>query len=332
MLVRNIDDVKTHINTNESFAFDQIKPYTEAIQRNLINPLFSEAFIDALDAKYNDVSPVLTDNELKLITLLQKAIIFIAYGENLSAFMVSATNQGLHVIKTDTKLPLFRELRIEYSDIITELGYSAIEDAAKILFKNAEAEEFDLFQNSEEFEHMYRRFIYDAVTFNKYYPIAYSRRTFEAIKTAMDEVEQFIIRPLLGDDYYDNLLEKIVDDDLIADDRLLLPLIRKAVANLTVAVAAQKFRAKATSKGWVIISQESTGTEYSQNKMPVSNAEIMSVSQPAQLAGNGYINALKDYLFNNADKFPLYKASSAYTDQLAESNPLNTTENKGVII
>lgn len=332
MLVRNIEDVKLHINTNNSFEFSQIQTYTEAIQRSLINVLFSEAFIDALDAKINVETPTLTENETKLVDLLQKAIVYLAYGENLTAFMVSATGQGLHVIKTDTKLPLFRELRIEYSDIICELGYNAIEEAAKLLYKHADADEFDLFNGTEEFEHLYRRFILTAVQFNRAYPIAYSRRTYEAIKSAMDEVEQFVIMPVLGKDYYNTLLERIVDDELDTHDKVILPLIRKCIANLSVAIAAKKFRAKATSKGWVVISQESTGTEFSQNKKPLSNSEIISVSEPAQVAGNGYLNALKDFLFENANSYPLYKASTAYTDQLADLTPINNTENKGIIL
>lgn len=332
MLVRNLEDVKLHINTNNSFEFSQIQTYTEAIQRSLINVIFSEVFIDALDAKINVETPTLTDNETELVYLLQKAIVYLAYGENLTAFMVSASGQGLHVIKTDTKLPLFRELRIEYSDIICELGYNAIEDAAKLLYKHAEADEFDLFQGSEEFEYLYRRFILTAVEFHRAYPIAYSRRTYEAIKSAMDDVEQFVILPALGKAYYDTLLERIVDNDLQSDDRLILPLIRRCIANLTVAVAAKKFRAKATSKGWVVISQESSGTEFSQNKKPVSSGDMISVSEPAQIAGNGYLNALKDFLFENANSYPLYKASTAYTDQLADLTPINNTENKGVIL
>lgn len=332
MLVRNLEDVKAHLNTNASFEFEQFQPYSSATQRGIINNLFGGDFIDSLDAKFNEPTATLTDKESALIALLQKAIVYISYGENLAAFMVTSTNQGLHIIKTDTKLPLFRELRIELSDIMCELGFNAIEDAAKLLYKHADSEEFDAFQNSEEFTHLYKRFITTALDFNRAYPIAYSRRTYEAIKTAMDEVELFVLQPVLGAAYFNTLHERILDDDLLPEDKALMPLIKKAVANLSVAIAAQKFRAKATSKGWVIISQESTGTEYSQNKLPISNGDVIGVTQPAQIAGNGYLNALKDYLFANADAYPLYKSSSAYTDQLASTEPLNTTENKGVIL
>lgn len=332
MLVRNINDVKLHLNTNATFDFDQIKHYTSAVQNQLIKDLFGDGFIGALDDKFNDENATLSINEQELVKLLQSAIVYIAYAENLTAFMVVSTNQGLHVVKTESKLPLFRELRIEFQDIMAELGYNQIEQAFRLLYNNINDTDFEVFFTSDEYHESFGRFINNASDFNKAYPIAHSRKTYDTIKTVIDEVEEFVLKSVLSAEYFDLLKERILDDELAAEDRKLMPLIKKVLANLTVAIAAEKFKGKATSKGWIVISQESTGTEFSKNQRPLDDNQTRTVVARALEAGNGYLSSLKNYLFTHADDYPLYKASSAYTDQLLSTEPINSSTRKGIIL
>lgn len=154
--------------------------------------------------------------------------------------------------------------------------------------------------------------------FQEYHNIGKSLRTFKAMVPLMKEVEERVIIPIICQDQYDRLAEAIEENDATADEAKLLHLVRKVLAKYTVYEAAVGLPILSEQDGFRVISNVDAVDQRQYNSDVITSA-IQGIREYSQRAGKTSEADLVQYLYDNADTFPLWEASDC--NKLNSINP-----------
>ena len=178
-------------------------------------------------------------------------------------------------------------------------------------FLEDNADTYDLWKCSSAYTVFKQFFINTAKEFSQLYDIRGSRLTFLALTATMKKVEEFQIASVISQPLFDEIKTQIAGE-LSADNKILLDdHIKPALAHLTVSRAAVDLTVQITEAGIFIKKVED---EKIQSKAKAPDPNISAVITAARTDGMAYIERMESFLNENADKYPLYKASDLFDD------------------
>lgn len=333
LLVKNLDDFSRHVTVTGDFDFEIIKPYITKVQLGDLNRIFGSQFVAELATRHNESTPdpALTSEEQTIIELMGNYLSHLALAQALPVLLAQLGASGLFQKEGQNSKPIFQWQKLEYEEAQLEMAYNALESALEFLFENREHEKFELWKESDQEKLAVSLFVHNAAIFNRTYPIANSRRTFEALRPFTSEVEKFDIRYVLGQPLYDELKTQKQDFELSEDNEKLLPYVQDVVANAAVIKSLGRLNVKVTAEGMMVTSYVSNGKEMSRNRIPATSSELSELKVNAMAAANQYKAELMRFLLSNIDKYPLWMQSEEYLKLNAE-NDLNSSDSSTFIM
>ena len=246
-LVKNIIDLKKHIAIDFIEGYEVLQPMIEDAERKLKKEYVGAGLWAKLVAEY--ASPGSETNKyVELLWFAQRIICNFALLDYVPEGQLDISTNGIRITTTNEKKTAFewqiQKLEKKYSDT----AYRNIE--LMLQFLNENIKKYDDWTSSAAYVANKGRFVNSAIEFHRFVDINKSHLTFLKLLATIDLVEDNIIRSMLGDEFYDELKERIKDGEDVdsssdsssssatAEDLLydkLFYLISGAVAHFTAA-------------------------------------------------------------------------------------------------
>lgn len=314
MLFSTTAEFKNHVPTTLSNTDSNWKPEVRRIENSIIKKILGSDLYQGLDEAYQSSIDPNTPVELSihfkwLIEKVRDVIAPFAYAGLAAVVNVRMTDGGL---RTATSQDTEQARQWMVNDMKRQLlknGYDAIEQLYLFLEENAEGY-FPEWLDTPEHAELNQFFINSAVEFNKHVDIGESRWTFNSLRANMGIAETLYLLPALGQEYYDELKEKIITNTTTIEDEDILKTIRKATALLTVGLSTTGMNLIINDGHLTVLTD---GTADIKTETKLSMEQMKDFLREKMEQGNIFLIRMKELLNKNADDYPTYKASSAYT-------------------
>lgn len=314
MLVNSIEIIQEKVKkVASSLQWEDLETSVETVEMKHIKPLLGSAFYNSLNNKFNESSPNLSNKEKALQNLIHYAVSYLAVVEWIPEGILTLTGSGIYIPKTaDMSIPWqWQTDKMEFSCL--NKGFSGLDDILEFLEENKDEADFDLWEQSGYYTIIKDLFVNNTKEFNKYYSINNSRRIFLRLAQTMRKVEDFYAISNLGRPYYDELKEKIKEEDLEEDDeKIINEFLNKAIVYQTIAIALAEGMLELGPDG-VYINVFNTGTQQKNNP---SDQRLYTAANKAKMDSFNYFQQMRNYLNENASnqKYATYFNSPQYTD------------------
>jgi hypothetical protein len=317
-LFNDIADVKTFIGpgANRSVDIADLDPILEETLHEDILPYLGEETWNLLVDHWNDDG---NNNEAldKLIPFVQKPLAMLTMNNYMSVGTISVGAAGAHRNENEDegRKTAYKYQVNEFRDYYLNKGWDALERMLKFLEKNKA--DYPLWDNSDEATNHRSLFLNYASDFKKAFLRTISRYTFEILRPVIEEAEELAIKPLLGKAQYEDLKDEPSDEQ-----KKVIPLLQKAIAHLTMSVAIRRTWVKVDGKK--VVQAETLEPQGYVKEGVASMKSIASVIEEEKEFAARWLTEIKDYLEENIDTFPLYKAHidaiAAAEEQEEETN------------
>ena len=322
MLVNNIEICTKYLRIASAVDFEQLSGFTDDMQLILITDVFGRTFIETIDTRYNNGAPLtpLSPEELTIIQYLQAAIVKLAFIKAIPTLITSLQGSGLYQAAAGSSKPLFEWQKLELENGFIEEGWASIGAGLDYLFAKRTNAAFVTWKDSAAEKKSRSLFILSASIFNDSFQIARSHRTYEAVRAFMREVENFNVKPILGDALYATLKTQLLTQDATGSNAILLSKITDAVANLTIASAIIKLEFKLDEEGARVVTVAASGALKSKIKGAPDMSKQLMISRTCEESGNKYLQELKNFLEANASDYPDYVPVTPFTFDNSEGS------------
>lgn len=320
-LITTIDELKTHAPVLASFDIELILPDIERAEQRWIIPVLGQAFYDEIFSAYDgDTLTTLQEDVLNKIRkpLAQFACVLYAPKGN-----VSFGSQGIQQVHSENgSKPAFQWSVDQMLMSYLEGGYEGLDILAAFL--EANKDDLTTWATSAEYEKSKELFLNTSLEFDAHFSINRSRKTFEALRHILKRHNDITVKNLLGSDLYDELKEQVIDDDVTADNELLLNFIRPALVHLTVADAVTELAVKIDEFGITVVTSNTSSTTQNQQARQAAPSHMLNdLARKEKAIGEQYLAQLTDFLSTNSADYPLYTVPDE--DDLEPNNDSEST-------
>lgn len=311
MIINTIEALQVHlgraINKASTLAF--IQPYIQLAQDEFILPAVGPELLAEIESQYSSSPVSLSPANLALLTRLQRALAFYAYVKYLPYSLGTDGDNGLQEQGTQNTSPVRMGVLDKRQRESAENAAKALETALLYLYQHRQ--QYPTWLNSDSYKRSSALFVFSATELTQYLPqAAGSYRLFLSLVPYLHMAETNSIRPLIGSDQFDDLKAKrVVTAPLLPTDIRLLEAVGRATATVAYANALYYLNVVQTSGGGLRVLSDFDGIY---NQKAVDASVLMEAQRKADAEAGGCLNALKTYLTDYADQYPLYKNSDRY--------------------
>jgi len=284
---------------SQSVSFDELGPtILNAAEKHLI-PWIGVELWDDLVA--NIATPGIARGAL--LPYLRRPLALLTMYEYVLIGEVQVNDSGIVRLETEDIKTAYKSQVNNYREYMLINGYNAIEPLLRFLESNSA--DYPLWTASDESTRNREAFINTVRDFRLAYNTQMSRFVMETMRGIMLDVEEVAIRPLFGDDFYEEIKTAINDKTETADQKTLISKVRKAVAYFTV---QEGIRQKIVANtGQAIVVRELLEPQSNVREGSPSSDKLRLAIQHHDEFGNRHISIIKKYLDSNRDTFPTYK-------------------------
>lgn len=231
ILFKTIEEVQENLNINATFELPQIKPYIQLSQLQHLPKYLGNDLLAELLAWYLD-EPIDENNELIfLLPFVQKVLANFSFQLAAADLDVELTSSGFAVVQNQNLVPASTQRVNSFLSNREKLAYQWVEQLLKFLEENQD--DYDSWVDSPAYTMNYELFINNARDFDQYVNIDESRLLFTKWWQTMKEIELLIIYPGISKELSEAIKEQVKDESLTPANELILPSIKRALANLT---------------------------------------------------------------------------------------------------
>jgi hypothetical protein len=184
--------------------------------------------------------------------------------------------------------------------------------------------DFDTWTTAPEYTSKVSNFFKHTDDLDSFLNMQRSRRSFISLVKYCRQVEEDVVKALLCDDLY----SAVLDDTPTAANALLIPMIRRAVANLGLAAAVPHHRIVIDGDGFRVVSQTDQFDDRRNQTNNVHEGAINALAQRAEMEGRKAMAKLEAFLYTNKDDYPLWTASDCYTETPSKGHTIRYSEDK----
>lgn len=294
MIFKTAAEVKNHAPTNASFNFSLMERHLKENER-FVYRVVGKDFYDEIDASYQTASSggqALTTKEEKVLDLMRAPLAKIALFKAIPELTLQVTDTGIHQPQSENIQPASWQATKDLQRSLLEKAYNAIDPLLDYLRENLDT--FTTYRDSDEYAANMQHFIYDAEIFTKIVNIGGSHHSYITMRNIMERVEEFRIKPLIGDTLWSTLKTAVKDQDeanLTADNKTTLDLIRKSVAHLTMSDAIEPLFIKISEDGYRIYDNDLLGELSREDGGQRNKLEAIW-----RTTGENYLKQLEDHI------------------------------------
>lgn len=322
-LIKNIKQVREHLPVSATDNNASV-PTMQAVSENeYLLPVLGSELFDALQDEADQVPFPATPSDL--MAKVMPAAVLLAYYKELPFLHTRITNTGLKNVTTDSQQGAYR---YQYEALLQEcesIGLMHLEILFSFLMKKKDDPDYADWKNSEAYARLNKNLIKTGAEFKTYFTIHQPHRTFYALQPVMQEVEDLYIKKSIGSEFFDSLKDL---DNPSDEEKYLIDLLKKSIANLTVHKACSKLTVRIGMDGFTVALNPASD-QYNSGQSSASEKNIALLRQDTERDGNNFLNDAKIYLDKkaNASVFPLYFDSEYYTDRSVAVKNINDSMN-----
>lgn len=315
---------------NTSMAWAELEPAVRQATEKFVLDYIGEELYDDLAEKFQD-DDALTDAQAKTLQLLQDVVAFYSIYHILpeknsvvaSMGVVQNTPDGGSQPVNQWGWKAKRWSALENADTFLDrlLAYLEKQVEASVAY-------FDLWADSDAYNVKTSDFFRHTAELDEYLNIQRSRRSFISLVRFLKQVEADVIKPLLCDDLYAAMLTA----PLSAENALLLPYIRRAVAYLGAVEAIPHHRIVIDGDGFRVVSQVDGFDERRNMTNNVHESAIGALMLRCEEQGRKAIARLAKFLEDNVEDYPDYETSTCREQPASKAHSIvNSTNERGAV-
>lgn len=307
MLIKSLEDIKGILPVSDAVDPDRLRPHLETAEQTYLKPLLGELY-NHLESFTGEIIPDnLQEHETQyrgLLKLVYRSEVHLAYWLGYDVLNAYISDGGFRRIETDKVKGLFKYQEDSLKDYFKSTGFNSLDAVLDYIESNSE--HFEVFKESESWKFLKGAFIPDTKTFNSIYFIGGSRLIFMRLQPYVKVVEDLSIRQIINQENMDFIKAEMLKDDPDPKVSAILPLIRKPVAFLAVAMLMEDSGADLTDKGLFF---EGRGLTMLSDtvKSPAEIERVQNLVKRNKGLGESYLLQLKQYLNENADAWGGYQ-------------------------
>lgn len=308
-LFSTTSQMRDFLPVNLNFQFADIKPFVEAAERDILIPRLSQAQYDLLIT--NIASPAYADllKVSRSIVAPAAMVAWLPFGQ------VQFSSAGIQIASNENMKTAFSWQIEDLKNSCNILVYSNIEAMQKYLLANKAT--FTGWATSDAFKKLFAHFINTATEFNEYFNIENSRFLFDQLLPTITRVENTAVKAVLCKDLYDEIKASILSENISNNNKVLLEYIKPAVANMAIAHSTgellqriERFSATLTA-GIGKPSDQGNAQDERMGRLSMMRNQALNEAE-------SQLKLLTEYLYANADTYPLWKNSPCYKAPLTE--------------
>lgn len=313
-LITTYDEIKVHCKiTYTDLDMVNIWPFIDLATDTYLEEILTEELLGHLQQFADDG----TDNGsgidlVELAALLEVArrpLASLALDLAFSSLEVKIGNDGIYQTANTEIQPIYSSQRENLKADLLRMGCNGLERL--LLYLEKKKAVFTDWAASEARTYQLQRIIPTAKEFtNHFTPLGNKRLTYTALLSKMAEVENDVVKPLLGKPLFDALLAEILSGTISAEFKELLTYVRPIVAKLTIVNAMPELMIQIDAFGVY-----STFLEGNERSTKVTKAPQMArYTEMRDRLANGAASkqtALAKFLEENKAVYPLFEGSVA---------------------
>lgn len=281
-------------------------PFIEQAERKYIFPLLERDLYDDLQKFCNDRSNWQSGSigdsgedtrmTTELIKLIRIAELNLAYFIGFDILNVHISDAGFQRIgESEAFKGLYKYQEENLRKYFETAGYNGLDDMLKYIEDYIEY--FPEWEESNNYTARKTAIIKNAETFDAICFIGKSRLTFLRLQRYMNEIIDFEIKPLLGDEYA-TLMTELAKEDPDDKYKALVPEIAKPLAYYSCARLIEK-SGSLTDRGLLFEGKNSISPDDTTLKFAEGDAAVVAMTSYNRI-GDKYLEALRKYLIDNS--------------------------------
>jgi hypothetical protein len=301
---------------NVNNEFDSMKSYLDSAARDYVQPYLSIAQWNKLVTDFED--NVDTDAHNDLLKKARVALIHFAYLLYTDDGEMQISDRGFTRIEADDEKTAYSGQIEKFKRARLRDGWNAIEDMLRLL--QAGKATYTLWAASDEYKDIKNFFIWTTAQYRKYRAIK-NLGVLDGLEGCALHIQDGIIKNNVGDTLYTLLKSELLADNFSADNLLIIPFIREAIAHLIVERGLDEGLIELSSDGISLVSFEDKDRGGLKTD-PADMARLSLVKTEAKKKGEAAIKSLRNFLNANASstRYTSYFESDLYDD------PTDTTD------
>lgn len=306
----NFKDHYPDVNRNMLWA--ELNPYIRHATRRFILPFLG-------DELYDDIADMIADSDpmdaaqTEFTERLRDAVAYCAIMTVLPKKKTVLASMGAveNVAKEGTTGTSLWGFRTTLWSVAQDAD-RCVDELLEYLEARAAAGDvyFDLWKDSDAFSIGRADLFRTTADFQAFQNINNSRRTYLAMLPILKQVTKIHLVPILGQAQYDELVEGLQENDLSAEELLLLERVRAAMASWAVYYATQKMAVLPDQDGFRVISNADAIDQHAYSA-EVTQSAIERLRAGAEQEARTNTADLQVFLADNADDYPTWKNSDA---------------------
>jgi hypothetical protein len=338
-LITSIDDLKEHLAIDFISDFGVIEYAVEDRENEIRDTYLGTALftqltnykssLDNSSSGSSSSSSSGSSSTEKLNQLLyntQRAVANFAFMDYIPEGQLNISEKGIR-IATNTEMKTAFQWQIDQlHDKYKKTGYAAIENMIVHLMENLDT--YANWKGTDQHADMAGMFIWSSKDFNKYFNIDDNRVVFRELLPPIKKAQDFYISQAIGQDYYDLLKTSILNNEISAADRIIINMIKPALAHLSIHIAYTEYGSVLTD----------LMVEYNRamSNLRDRNNTLGQQTDSAERWGMKYLQKLTDYLDTHATatKYPEYYTYSQQSESYscADNRFYTNDEDKGIFV
>src|SRR6185312_14388923 len=241
-LFKTIQEIAQYITISSASTASPM-PKSRGAEEDYIKPVLGDALFASLQTQVT--TPPITD--IDLLDKVRAALAYLIYYKELPLMHTIITESGLRNVTSDKIQGAYRYQYEATRQYLENEGLSALEKLYEYLMANVET--YTTWQSSDAFTRLNKNLIKTGKDFSSYYYLFQPNRTFFALQPVMQEVEDFYIKSIIGDTFFSFLKDTT---SLSPEEKNVVDMLKKAVANLTIHKAITKLAVKVRPEGFTV--------------------------------------------------------------------------------
>lgn len=328
-LVTTISEVQEYIRVGNALDIKTLLPALNDVEMQELTYYLGADLLAEIIAEKN--ANTYTPRILKIAPYVIAAHACLAVWKGGPEIEVLVSDNGIIRIESNNEKAAYGGQVARFRSVAADRGFKAIDQFLLVLEKYTQ--DYPEWLESQYYEEKKGLFIRSAVEFEAAgESIKGSSLTFQALKPIIRDIQEQKIKDALPSDFYDELLTQLDEDNLSADNKVILNrYLAPAIAKLAMEEALTTLPVEVSHSG-VNVNQLELAGDARTSKL----ADISLIEKKAWgLRGRGgfYLSNMKEHLntYASATKYPLWFSSDNYSKTLKaqiEEESLEPTERK----
>lgn len=243
-MIITTEQAKEHLKVNATLTEDNFNPFIPDATNKFLLPVLGENLLDLLETWAVDKDE--TETELlalyNVVAPMVSRFTFLIAAPHLD---INIGDSGFTVASNNNLAPASKDRVEKLVKSIEQLAWDNTEQLIRFLEKNKA--DYPEWIESDAYTMQLRNLINSAEEFDKYVDIEKSRLTFQKLRHDMDNIEKMDVIPLISEELFNTLIEKIQNADEFTEyETKLLNHLRAFVANKAAKVLGKDTQMVAT--------------------------------------------------------------------------------------